>query len=60
MWGNVYLDGVRKGQTPLTLRGLRLGRHRVTVRRPGFTTRTRRAVIERGQTVRLRIGLSRR
>jgi len=35
-WGNVYLDGTMKGQTPLTLDHIQAGRHVIRVGREGF------------------------
>lgn len=41
----VLLDGVRQGQTPLSLRDVSFGRHQVEVSRPGFVTVQREVAV---------------
>lgn len=36
-WGNVYLDGNPKGQTPLTIEKVPSGRHQIKITRDGFS-----------------------
>ncbi|MCA9672218.1 MAG: protein kinase [Myxococcales bacterium] len=40
-WGQIYVDGRYRGDTPKTLRRVRAGMRRVEVRRAGFVTRRR-------------------
>ena len=47
----VLLDGVRQGQTPLSLRDVSFGRHQVEVSRPGFVTVQREVAVDASAAV---------
>jgi hypothetical protein len=48
VWGEVYLDGVLRGRTPITLPRVPVGVHVVEVRRAGYRTATQRVVLRPG------------
>lgn len=53
------LDGVPQGKTPLTLRGLRPGKHEVTFRQEGYRTLTHTLTLDAGQEATLALPLER-
>jgi len=54
-WGNVYLDGVLKGQTPLTLERVPAAKHQIRVVREGFAEFNKTFNINEGATERLSV-----
>lgn len=49
-WGNVYIDGSLKGQTPLTLEKVPAGRHKIKIEREGFVEASKTVEINEGAT----------
>lgn len=58
MWGHVYVDGTLRGQSPLTLRDLAVGVHRLKILRPGFQPAESTVLIEANQVRRFRFELT--
>ena len=57
--GDVYLDGVPKGQTPVKLRGVQPGRHTVEIRKRGRTVVSKRVRVRPGRTAEVEARISR-
>ncbi len=57
-WAELYFDGRKVGNTPMLLKNLPLGTHRITLRRAGYQPVSRDVLLEKGKKVRLRINLS--
>ena len=56
-WGNVYLDGALKGQTPLTIEKVSGGKHRIKIAREGFIEASRDIEIREGATEQISVSL---
>ena len=56
-WGNVYLDGALKGQTPLTIEKVSGGKHRIKIAREGFIETSRDIEISEGATKQISVSL---
>ena len=56
-FGEVYVDGVDAGQTPLIEYGVKPGRHTIRIERPGFKTVTEAVQVDANNTVRKRYTL---
>ncbi len=56
-FGEVYVDGVDAGQTPLIEYSVKPGRHTVRIERPGFKTVTEAVQVDANNTVRKRYTL---
>jgi hypothetical protein len=56
-FGEVYIDRVDAGQTPLVEYVVKPGRHTVRIDRPGFKTVTETVQVDAGNTVRKRYTL---
>ncbi|MDP3113010.1 MAG: serine/threonine-protein kinase [Thermodesulfovibrionales bacterium] len=56
-WGNVYLDGALKGQTPLTIEKVSGGKHRIKIAREGFIEASRDIEISEGATEQISVSL---
>lgn len=56
-WGNVYLDGALKGQTPLTIEKVPAGKHQVKVVKGGFVEFSKTLEINEGSTEQLSVSL---
>ena len=50
-WGQLFVDGQYRGDTPQTIVGLSAGTHRVEIRRKGFHTLSRMVVVRPGKRV---------
>ena len=59
MWANVYVNGTPRGQTPVVVRGLPTGRHRLELRRAGFRTAARTVRLSASRTTRVKLQLRR-
>jgi serine/threonine-protein kinase len=59
LWADVYLDGKKRGQSPLLLRKVRAGSHVVEIRRAGFQGISRRIYLRPGQRRTLLLNLKR-
>jgi serine/threonine-protein kinase len=57
-WADVSVDGVPRGQTPLSRIPLPAGRHNVLLTHPDFRPYPRRVTIRPGETLRLVVDLS--
>ena len=49
LWADIYVDGKRVGQSPLLLRRVVAGAHRVEARRKGFRAVSKQIVVRRGK-----------
>jgi hypothetical protein len=58
-WGEVYLDGVYKGSTPLTVDKVPAGRHQLRVSKEGFNSFSSTVDIKEGETEKISAGLKR-
>ncbi|HVH67952.1 MAG TPA: protein kinase [Gemmatimonadales bacterium] len=56
-FGEVYVDGVDAGQTPLIEYAVKPGRHTIRIERPGFKTVTETVQVDANNTVRKRYTL---
>jgi len=56
----VFVDGARKGVTPVTLKGLRAGRHRIKVAREGYEPYEERIFLRQGKSLTVRAFLEQR
>src|SRR5262249_10486978 len=56
-WSQVFLDGVDKGRTPLTL-DLRPGTYQLRVERTGFKPQERQIIVASGKSIVVRIDLA--
>ncbi len=56
-WGNVYLDGTSKGQTPLTIEKVSAGKHQIKVVREGFVEFSKTIEINEGAAEQLSVSL---
>lgn len=56
-WGNVYLDGALKGQTPLTIEKVPAGKHQIKVVKGGFVEFSKTLEINEGSTEQLSVSL---
>lgn len=56
-WGNVYVDGSLKGQTPLTIEKVPAGKHQIKVSREGFEEFSRNVEIGEGAAEQLSVSL---
>ena len=56
-FGEVYIDGVDAGQTPLVEYVVKPGRHTIRIEHPGFKTVTETVVVDASNTVRKRYTL---
>lgn len=56
-WGNVYLDGALKGQTPLTIEKVTAGKHQIKVVKEGFVEFSKTLEINEGSTEQLSVSL---
>jgi eukaryotic-like serine/threonine-protein kinase len=56
-FGEVFIDGVDVGQTPVVEYALKPGRHRIKIERPGFKTVTETVQVDANNTVRKRYTL---
>ena len=59
LWADIYLDGKRVGQSPLMLRRVTPGTHRVEVRRRGFRSQIKTVTLGPGQKLKLVFRLER-
>ena len=57
-WAELYFDDRKVGNTPMLLKDLPLGTHRITLRRAGYQPVSREVLLEKGKKVRLKINLS--
>ena len=57
LWAEVLIDGKRVGRSPLMLRRVTAGPHRVKVRRSGFRTITKKVTVRPGRRIKLVIDL---
>ncbi len=57
-WAELYFDDRKVGNTPMLLKNLPLGNHRITLRRAGYRPVSREVLLEKGKKVRLKINLS--
>ena len=48
---DVYVDGVKVGQSPRVFNGVLVGNHNVEIRKPGYATSRQTVTISEGQTV---------
>ncbi|MGH7547066.1 MAG: protein kinase domain-containing protein [Gemmatimonadales bacterium] len=56
-FGQVYIDGVDVGQTPVVEYAVKPGRHTIRIERPGFKTVTETVLVDANNTVRKRYTL---
>jgi len=56
-WGNVYVDGALKGQTPLTIEKIPAGKHVIKIGREGFADVDRTYEISEGTTEQMSVTL---
>jgi PEGA domain-containing protein len=56
-FGQVYVDGVDAGQTPVVEYAVQPGRHTIRIERAGFKTMTERVQVDASNTVRKRYTL---
>ncbi|KIX14834.1 hypothetical protein X474_06730 [Dethiosulfatarculus sandiegensis] len=56
-WADLLLDGVPVGATPVQLKDLPLGPHRLSVRRKGYKEQHKDVVLKKGVTVRIKFRL---
>ena len=56
-FGQVYIDGVDAGQTPLIEYAVKPGRHAIRIERAGFKTKTETVQVDASNTVRKRYTL---
>jgi hypothetical protein len=56
-YGNVFIDNVEIGPTPIARYAVRPGQHTIRVENPGFKTKTERVQVDKGNTVRKRYTL---
>ncbi|MCE5195393.1 MAG: protein kinase [Nitrospiraceae bacterium] len=56
-WGNVYLDGNLKGQTPLTIEKVSSGKHIIKIARDGYIESSKTLEIKEGATEQLSFSL---
>lgn len=56
-WGNVYLDGALKGQTPLTIEKVPAGKHQIKVVKGGFVEFSKTLEINEGSAEQLSVSL---
>jgi len=56
-FGEVYIDGVDVGQTPVVEYAVPPGRHAIRIEHPGFKTVTETVQVDRTATVRKRYAL---
>ena len=59
-WGNVYLDGILKGQTPITLQKVSARAHEVKVSREGYTEIRKTVDVKAGSTESISVKLQRK
>jgi len=56
-WGNVYMDGALKGQTPLTIEKVSAGKHQIKVSREGFIETSKTIEMSEGTTEQISVSL---
>lgn len=56
-WGNVYLDGALKGQTPLTIEKVPAGKHQIKVVKGGFVEFSKTLEINEGSAEQISVSL---
>jgi hypothetical protein len=56
-WSQVFVDGVDKGRTPLTL-DLMPGKYQLRVERHGFRPQERQIIVASGKSIVVRIDLA--
>jgi hypothetical protein len=56
-FGQVYIDGVDAGQTPVVEYAVKPGRHTIRIERAGFRTKTETVQVDASNTVRKRYTL---
>ena len=59
-WGNVYLDGILKGQTPITLQKVSARAHEIKVSREGYAEVRKTVKVEAGSTESISVKLRRK
>ena len=59
-WGNVYLDGILKGQTPITLQKVSARVHEIKVSREGYTEIKKTVEVKAGTTESISVKLRRK
>ena len=59
-WGNVYLDGILKGQTPITLQKVSARAHEIKVSREGYDEVRKTVRVEAGSTESISVKLRRK
>jgi len=56
-FANVYLDGQKKGETPIELRRIPAGKHLILLTRPGYRDIRREVMLEREQKINIGVGM---
>jgi hypothetical protein len=59
-WGNVYLDGELKGQTPITIQKVPARMHEITISREGYTEVRRSVEIKTGSSEQISVKLQKK
>ena len=59
-WGNVYLDGSLKGQTPITIQRVSANPHEIRISREGFHDVRRQVTVEAGESESISVKLQRK
>jgi hypothetical protein len=59
-WGNVYLDGILKGQTPITLQKVSARVHEIKVSREGYSEIRKTVEVKAGSTESISVKLRRK
>jgi hypothetical protein len=59
-WGNVYLDGILQGQTPITLQKVSARAHEIKVSREGYSEIRKAVEVKAGSTESISVKLRRK
>lgn len=57
-WGNVYVDGALKGQTPLTIERIPSGKHTVKIGKEGYVGASKNITISEGSSEKISFSLN--
>jgi serine/threonine protein kinase len=57
-WGNVYIDGALKGQTPLTIERIPSGKHMVKIEKEGYIGVSKNITINEGSSEKISFSLN--